>query len=304
MLRKTLVLLSVLAVAPFFAAAIDKTQPQVKLSAAEIVDKNISARGGLQAWRSVQSLAMSGKMEAGGSNGPTLATPVRRSPRNMPAVRPSEQVKLPFVMELKRPLKSRVEIQFRGQTAVQVFDGTGGWKFRPFLNRKDVEPYTPEEVKTIPLQSELDGPLVDYAAKGNKVELVDVEKVEGRDTYKLKVTLKSGEVTDVWIDAGTFLEAKVGGSPRRLDGKYHSVEIYYRDYRVSGSLKFPYLLETRVLDAIPVPGAKNLASVTEKVVLDKVEVNPKLSDSLFTKASLEAEASGKPAAMPASYSHP
>ena len=47
---------------------------------------------------------------------------------------------LPFIMELKRPRKMRFELQFKGQTAVQVFDGANGWKLRPFLNRRKWSP--------------------------------------------------------------------------------------------------------------------------------------------------------------------
>ncbi len=76
---------------------------------------------------------------------------------------------------------------------------------------------------------------MDYAAKGTKAELEGTEKVEGNDTYRLKLTFKNGQTQHVWVDAKTFLETKIEGTPRRLDGKYHPVEIYYRDYRtVSG----------------------------------------------------------------------
>jgi hypothetical protein len=95
-------------------------------------------------------------------------------------------------MEMKRPHKSRLEIRFRDQTAFQVYDGTNGWKVRPFLNRNDVESFTPDEAKLAANWAELDGPLVDYASKGTTISLQGMEAVEGRDTYKLKLTLKGG----------------------------------------------------------------------------------------------------------------
>ena len=141
MFSKTLALFTVLVVASSVALATDAPQPQAKLSAAEIADRNVAARGGLQAWRAVHTMVMNGNMEAGGNNGPVIPTQVRRGTKaTMPPPRPAEQTKLPFTMELKRPMKQRIEIQFNGQTAVQVFDGTNGYKLRPFLNRKDVEP--------------------------------------------------------------------------------------------------------------------------------------------------------------------
>ena len=265
-----------------------------KLSAAAIVDKNVAARGGLQAWRSVQTMTLTGKLGAGGNQRATLSIPVAGVHKTQEADLPqrrAEEVQLPFVMELKRPSKVRFELQFKGQTAVQVFDGSQGWKVRPFLNRNDVEPFSPEEMKIASAQGELDGLLIDYAAKGTQIESDGTEKVEGRDTYKLKLTLKSGDVTHVWVDSQTFLEAKVQGRPRRLDGTDHPVEVYYRDYRPVNGLQIPFVLETRVLPvAKTATGFRDTPVPPEKITIEKVTVNPKLDDSQFAKPQTETAA--------------
>src|SRR5262249_40867883 len=152
--------------------------------------------------------------------------------------------------------------------AIQVFDGKSGWKLRPYLNRHQVEPFTQDEIKAVALQSDVDGPLVDYVAKGTKIELEGSEKVDGKDAYRLKLIFKGGESQRVWVDADTFLETKIEGTPRRLDGKMHSVEIYYRDYRTVKGLKVPYLTETRV------SGVKQ----TEKIEVEQVTVNAPVED--------------------------
>lgn len=220
---------------------------------AEILEKNAAARGGLQAWKAVRTLTMSGKLEAGGT----------------------QNVQLPFVLKLKRPRKSRMELEFQGRTAVQVYDGANGWKVRPFLNRKDVEPYTDEELKAAALQADLDGPLMDALARGYAVGLDGTQSVEGRKAYNLKITYKDGQVRHVWVDAESFLELMIEGTPRRLDGKYHHVNTYLRDYRTVSGLKIPYEIETAV-DGI---------KTTEKIRMEEVVVNPNLQDSLFTKPS-------------------
>jgi len=177
-----------------------------------------------------------------------------------------------------------MELTFNGQTAIQVFDGANGWKLRPFLNRRVVEPYTTDEMKSESMQADLDGPLVDYAAKGTKIELDGVEKVEDRDTYKLKLTMNGGQSIHVWIDAQTFLEAKIEGQPRRLDGIYHPVEVYYRDYRPVSGLQVPYVLETKVLPVAQTKlGLKDPPVPPEKVIIDKVVVNPNLEESRFSR---------------------
>jgi hypothetical protein len=139
-------------------------------------------------------------------------------------------------------------------------------------------------MKSASMQTDLDGPLVDYAAKGTKIELVGVEKVEDRDTYKLKLTMKSGQSIHVWIDAQTFLEAKIEGQPRRLDGIYHPVEVYYRDYRPVNGLQIPYVLETKVLPVTSKSAMlKDPAVPPEKVIIDKVVVNPNIEEARFSK---------------------
>src|SRR5436309_1784048 len=241
MFRKLLGVSISLAFAVSLTAAGGETPSEAKLSAAAIVEKNVAARGGLQAWRAVQTMSMQGKLGAGGNRRATVAVPIpdKKSSRAGLPTRPTEEVQLPFIMELERPGKMRMELKFNGQTAIQVYDGANGWKLRPFLNRRDVEPFTAEETKIASTQADLDGPLVDYEAKGTKIELVGTEKVENRDTYKVKLTTSAGELLHVWIDTQTFLEAKIEGQPRRLDGTYHPVEIYYRDYRPVNGIQIP-----------------------------------------------------------------
>jgi hypothetical protein len=251
MIRKTLVSCIVFSVfVPLVLVGADTPMAPATLTVAQIVKKNIEAKGGLQTWRVVQTMSISGKVDAGGTN----------------------NIQLPFVLEMKRPRKSRLEVEFGGKTAVQVYDGANGWKVRPFLGHSDAEPFTTEEMKKASQQQDLDGPLIDYAAKGTKVELEGIEQVEGRDAYKLKLTLKNGEVRCVWIDAHTFLDVKIDGI-RRLDGKPHSMATYLRDYKSVQGLMVAHFLETTV-DGVKDP---------EKMTIERVVVNPKLEDSLFAK---------------------
>jgi hypothetical protein len=281
---------SVFVVAISIAAAADKALPRITLSASEIVNKNMAARGGLPAWRSVQTLSWEGKLGAGGNQrAPVPTPPPGKKGAKLPTdPRPKEEVQLPFRMEMERPKKVRFELEFKGQTAVQVFDGANGWKLRPYLNRLEVEPFTADELKASMQQFELDGPLADYAAKGTRIELEGMEKVEDREAYKLKLTMKDGRTIHDWIDAQTYLEAKIEGQPRRLDGIEHPVEVYYRDYRQVSGLQIPFILETKVLpvDHAAVKAASNNYPA-ERILIDKVEVNPKLEASLFAKPEVQ-----------------
>jgi hypothetical protein len=250
--RLTLVALAALAVSPLAMAA-EAAATTPRLTAEQIVEKNAAARGGLAAWRAVQSISYGGEMEAGGK----------------------DNHKLPFTMTLQRPHKSRLEIRFQEKTAVQVYDGKQGWKLRPFLNRDDVEPYNAAEIKSAAALDELDGALIDHARKGVKVELAGTEAVEGKTAYKLKLTPKSGAQRNVWVDAKSFLELKMDGEPRKLDGRMHKVAVYLRDYKRESGLMVAHELETAV------EGVKPKSS--HKMFIQTVKLNPVIEAATFAR---------------------
>lgn len=259
-----------------------------KLGVTQIIDRNIAARGGLVAWENIQTMSMTGKIDAGKARPGSrpVATLDRAQAKaqakaevrqvvfgNKDGHEDAKVIQLPFRMDLERPLKSRIEIPFQGDTAIQVYDGMNGWKLRPFLGRHQVEPYSADELKAASQQQALDGPLVDYAAKGTQVTLEGTEMVDGRNAYKLKLVLKSGDVRHLWIDAQTFLDVKIDGVPRRVDGKLRSVVTYFRDYKPVGGVLIAHQLETGVEG---IPGV-------QRILIEKLALNPALAPSNFAK---------------------
>lgn len=227
---------------------------ETKMTAAQVINKNVTARGGLKAWRAVHTLTMSGRVEAGGANNESL----------------------PFSMKMKRPYMSRLEINFQGKTAMQVYNGEQGWKVRPFLGRDEVESFTLAQAKAARDWQELDGPLIDYISKGTKVKLQGSEILEGYRAYKLLLTLKNGDQRHVWIDATSYLERKIDGEPRMLDGKLHNVSIIYSDYKKEKGLNIPHVIETVV------EGSKQPHSM----YIDHVAINQSMENALFSKPQL------------------
>ena len=238
------------------------------MSAAQVVERNVAARGGLAAWQALQTMSWKGKMGAGATNYATI------TPKGKLEQKVREEAQLPFTFEFKRPLKSRLELEFNGKTAVQVFDGSSGWKLRPFLGRSGWEPFTADELKQAAAEPGIDGLLIDYAVHGTKVDADGTEMVEGHAAYKLKVTRKDGEVRHVWVDGQSFLDTKIDGDPRKLDGRPHAVAIYLRNFKNEHGLVIPHLLETVVQGV----------SRSEKIAIESVTLNPKLDDARFTKS--------------------
>lgn len=271
---------------PVKATAAAKEPQLPKLTPAQIVEKHVAARGGAQAWKTVQTIQMSGKMEAGRGDNVQRAEKMINMTKEAAgkasnaevvaanaAPATNKQIQLPFTLDLKRPNLMRLEVQFDGKTAVQVFDGEHGWKYRPFLNRKDVEPFTADEAAGEAARGDLDGPLIDSVAKGTKVELEGADLVDSQPAYRLKVTPKSGPVKHLWIDAKTFLDVKVEGLAKRMDGKMHPVYVYQRDFRSVQGVMIPFILETQI----------DGYTDTHTVLVEKAAVNPPLDAAAFLK---------------------
>jgi len=254
------------------------------LSVDDIVARNISARGGAAAWHSVKALSMSGLLDAGRTSSgerklieESRATPGRPRKRLHPEVTAAETkaetaIRLPYLIEFRRPRQMRVELKVREATAVQVYDGQAGWKVRPYLGRSEVEAYSPHELRLSASQQELDGPLLDYAAKGTRIKLAGVEAVDGKDAYRLALTLKTGDEMDVWVDAQSFLDVRV--STRHAGGsREHTILTTMRDFRKIGAILLPFQLEDRVAGS----------GIVQRIDIEQVSVNPVLADSRFTK---------------------
>lgn len=212
----------------------------------EIIAKHVEAVGGLDKIKAVKTVRMTGKITLG----PGIEAPV--------------------VMELKRPNSLRMDFTVQGMVGSQGYDGAVGWTFMPFQGSKAAQQMAEEELKMAREQADMDGPLVDYKAKGHTVELVGKDKVEGSDAYKLKVTLKDGVVRHMYIDAEHFLQLK-DEARRTIRGTEIDTETILGDYKEVGGMMFPHSIDS---------GQKG-APQRQKIVVEKIELNVPIDDARF-----------------------
>ena len=237
------------------AVAAGSPPPVPGLTAAQIVEKNQAARGGVEAWRKVQTMVWAGHME---------------SPSN-----PAPQV--PFVLDQKRPNKTRFELNAMGERSLRVFDGKRGWKVRPSRDGSpDVQPFTPQELRFAQEAIVIDSPLIDPDDRRVAVELDGVDQVEGRRAYRLIVRTPSGQRHNVWVDAQTFLDIKYDRTSYNAAGVATTVSVYYRDYHNVDGLQIPSTIETGFGAGKP----------HDTMVIEKVAVNPPLDDRLFARPGM------------------
>jgi hypothetical protein len=228
-------------------ATTSRAQEQKAPTVDELVSKNIEAKGGAEALKSLQSVKLTGKLLVN-----------------------QGQLELAYSQTKKRPEEVRTEVSVQGLTAVQAYDGKEGWKISPFQGRKDPEKMSPDDTKSLIEDAEVDGPLVDWQAKGSTVEYLGTEDVDGTQAHKLKVTKKNGDVSYVYLDPDHFLEIRV--LTQRVErGVQVEVESDIGDYEKVGGVFVPFSIEA---------GSKGSPD-KQKTIIEKGEANVPADDSMF-----------------------
>ena len=215
-------------------------------TAEELVSKNIQAKGGIDKIKAVNTVAMNGKIYVQG-------------------------ITAEISQEQKRPNMLRQNFTVQGMTQVRAYDGTTAWQIQPFNGRKDPELMGEDEARGLIEQADIDGPLVDYASKGNKVEYLGHDTVDGDDAYKLKVTLKNGDIIYYYLDPDTYLEVKTE-KQEFIRGNVRETEQELGSYKQVAGVYYPYSLEG---------GTKGNPGDHVRITMDKIEVNVPIDDSLF-----------------------
>jgi hypothetical protein len=178
---------------------------------------------------------------------------------------------IPIVEENKRPNLVRQDVMIQGLVGTSAYDGKTGWKIQPWQGKKDAETMGEGEMKAIVEESDFDGPLVNYKAKGNKVEYVGMDEVEGTDTYKLKVTLANGETRYFYMDTDYYVPIKIE-TKRIVRGNEVEFETVLGDYKEVAGWYMPYSIEV---------GAKG-SQFKQKIAYEKIEANVAVDDGRFT----------------------
>lgn len=221
-------------------------------SADDIIQKNISAKGGADKMKAIQNFVASGKFSQGGLD-------------------------IPFTMTQKRPNMFLLQATFQGKTQMQAFDGTTGWSINPFGGRDIAEKMDADALKEIKFQADIDGPLVDYAAKGYKVEYVGEEDMDGSPTYHLKLTTQESDIYDFYLDKDSYLEVKEKSHIKQQDGTTQDAETNFSNYKETSGVLIPYTIE----NASEYNGQKFSSFIN----LDSVKVNTQVADSVFKMPS-------------------
>jgi len=225
----------------------------------EVIAKNIQAHGGLDKLKSVRSMRTSAKFSQG-------------------------SFRADFRQENKRADKVREEYIIQGLAQVQAYDGKTGWQISPFGGRKDPELLSQDDLKSLVVDADIDGPLVEYKEKGHKAELVGHDSMEGTDCFKIKLSMKNGDVRYYYLDADSYLELKLE-IQTTIRGALQESELYYGDYEQVNGIFYPFAVEQ----------AQKGSASRAQFSVEKIEQNIPLEDAHFSMPVSKPEKKAPPA---------
>ncbi|MFM9951512.1 MAG: caspase domain-containing protein [Saprospiraceae bacterium] len=216
-------------------------KPVPSFTAQTVIDNYLKAIGGKEALKRVKDMKMSMTTSA---EGQTIVLVIQRKMPN----------KLVMTMLMSGVVLS--ETKFDGEIGV-VMDMSG-----------DVQPMDEAGLKMFKDQSGIFEE-IEYATNGTKLQLKGVEKVNGKDAYKLDITAPSGIKVTEFFDKATWLKVRTVQIEQGSEGPVTSTSDY-EDYRNVNGIKVPYRLTTSGSTAAP-------------MVLEgqSVEINKGIADSEF-----------------------
>ena len=217
-------------------------------TADELVAKNLAARGGVEKLRAIRTMVLTGTISFGEQSSP-------------------------IAVKAWRPNQIREEFKVQGTEVTRAYDGTIGWQIEKSGEESKVDVLHGGEADNIREEAEnaIEGPLVDYAKKGSKVEALGRDTLGGKPVYKLKITTHMGTSITQFLDATSYLEMHEE-IERTVDGKLTTIVEDVGDYHDIGGIKFAHRF---------VSGTKENPQASTLQV-DKMELNVPIEASVFS----------------------
>ena len=209
-------------------------------TADEIIASHIAAIGGADAWKKVNSVKLEGTMQVQGAT-------------------------VSMIQTVLHGKGNRQDISVMGMNGYMIVAPTSGWNFMPFNGQTAPEALTAEDVAEAQADLDAQGNLIDYATKGHTVEYLGKDDVEGTETHKLKVNLKSGKSETMFFDAKSYLLIRLI-STQKANGKEAEVTTNFSNYE-----KLP--------EGILI--AKSITLPFGEMNITKVTINGPVDESIF-----------------------
>jgi len=213
----------------------------------QILNRYVEAAGGRAAWLKLTSRVTTGTIEV-----------------------PSANASGTIELSEKAPDRILSEIRISGILFRQGFDGTVGWSDDP---QNGLHEQTGVELEEARRDADFYHPL-DLRKLYTKLTVVDMEKVNDGDAYKVEAEIPDDAPDEIYFDAATGLPARVLNHRHTPQGVVDFVEDF-DDYREVDGIKRPYIIRE-------VSGEQIVT-----IHVTQVRHNVLLDDSVFAKPAAQ-----------------
>ncbi len=215
-------------------------------TADEIVGKYLTAIGGAEKWKKLESQSMTGYVVVQGMN-------------------------IPYTAIQARPNLVYSAGEFQGNKFIEAFDGTVAWMQNPFAGAAKPTKKDAEETAIV-AKEPFEDDLIDYNTKGHTLELdAKQEEMDGVKCFKITMKRKQGDEKVYFIDGENYIPVCVRSFAQTGPAKGQAVETYLSEYKEEGGLMMPHTIETKM-------GGQTVVTIK----MEKVEINPTLDKKIFS----------------------
>jgi hypothetical protein len=213
----------------------------------EVIQKNAKAMGGLAGFNAIKTMKSTGVVSTQG-------------------------LELPLTVQIINGKAVRSEVNAMGQSVINSYKDGKGWKVNPIAGITTATDLTPEELIDFKAQAMIANQLIDYKARGHKVELLGQEDVEGIKAYKIKLTNKDdNKITTYFISVNDNLVFKTINT-KQIQGQDMEIETFLSDFKDFKGLKFPTMRDQKIQ-----------GETFQSIKINTIELNVPIDEKIFDK---------------------
>ncbi len=211
--------------------------------AKEIVKKHNDAIGGTEKWSKVTSLRKEGTMNMQG-------------------------MEMPFIITILKGKGMKQEFTVMGSENYVILTPTAGWSYIPAQGQTKPEPLPQEQLKDVAEQLDFQDKLMDASAKNYTIALMGKEDIDGKPSYKLKVTDADKNEHIYFVDAANWYLVRAQ-EKASVQGQEMEVTINY-----SNHTKLPSGIVVAMKEDTGVSGVLTYKKVEENTIKDESIFKP------------------------------
>lgn len=231
---------NIMLVCIFFAACISLHGQQ----ADSIINRYINAIGGKEKLANIKTLHIESYADQGG-------------------------VKIPFVLNAIDKKAIKQEYTFSGMTGYDIVTDSSGWYYSPFNGMTQPETKTVEDWKSRLTDLDLQGPLIDYKAKGYEARFIEKDDVDGVECYVVMLSLKNSVTKKYYFDPSSYFILKET-TRTEVDGREQVSATIYSNYQKTDA-------------GIIMPFSQD--SFGQITTIEKVVTNGRIDSSIFNHST-------------------